>query len=340
MSFKVWSQLNREAGEELTPNFGFRPWNLLSEEDKYKIWQYLEFNFFNKNIQKNYNNEWSDEEDGTYYEFQGESEERKFKRKRILLSILAMNHNHKAKSYAKQYLENPTFNHACSDFYRIFMKESENVVLELLSMYAKFTISERKEEIIFKRDEESDKDYQERLEKWRWIPFDEFTERLNDVFVDFGLNVFLTRQGFVPRQEPKISEQIYEPVLKNLSNPRWKEVSRLIADVFNDYRKNTEAGYSSCITNTVSAIQAFLQILVYGKTGKGEISELTIRAQKDNLIPNDFFTQTIFKNIESIFARERQETGLAHPKKEYANDKNALMVLNLAMVFIQHSLKI
>jgi hypothetical protein len=42
--------------------------------------------------------------------------------------------------------------------------------------------------------------------------------------------------------------------------------------------------------------------------------------------------------IESILMRERQETGIAHPKKEYAKEKNALLVLNMAMIFIQRCL--
>jgi hypothetical protein len=35
---------------------------------------------------------------------------------------------------------------------------------------------------------------------------------------------------------------------------------------------------------------------------------------------------------------ERQETGDPHPKKEYATERNAKLVLNLAMIFLQHSM--
>jgi hypothetical protein len=55
-------------------------------------------------------------------------------------------------------------------------------------------------------------------------------------------------------------------------------------------------------------------------------------------IPSDQFTKEIFKTIESFLARERQETGDAHPRKEFSNEKNTLLVLNTAMVFFQHCL--
>jgi hypothetical protein len=143
----------------------------------------------------------------------------------------------------------------------------------------------------------------------------------------------------MPRQDSKIIEEVYEPILSFLSNNKWEEVNRLLSDSFADYRKNTPQGYSNCVTNTISAVQAFLQILVHDKTGKGEISKLIAEAQKKSLVPNDFFTQKIFENMESILAKERQETGIAHPKKEYATEKNTRTILNLAMIFIQHCIQ-
>ena len=43
--------------------------------------------------------------------------------------------------------------------------------------------------------------------------------------------------------------------------------------------------------------------------------------------------------MESIFARERQETSNAHPMKEYATEKNTRLILNLAMIFFQHCIQ-
>lgn len=247
---------------------------------------------------------------------------------------------YKAKSYAGNFLENATLNSACYDFYEIFMKQDENVVMELLSLYSESLISERADEtIISKKKDEAEEEYQKRLQNWRWADFDKFSENLNEIFTDFGINTYLTRNGFIPRQEGKIIKEIYEPVLNFLSHPKWKEVNKILSDAFDDYRKNTPEGYSSCVTNTVSAIQSFLQIIVKGKTGKGDVSNLIIEGQRGKLLPDDFFTKRIFDNMESIFARERQKTSNAHPKEKYATEKNARTLLNLAMVFFQHCIQ-
>jgi len=333
MNFKLWSELNPKAKKELKPSFGLRDWNSLKEDEKYKIWKHLEFYFFNKDIIP----ERKFREKKDYYEFYGGESEKEQKRKRIFDSIVMLNYKYKAKSYAKNFLEYRTFNSTCHDFYKIFMEENEHVVMELLSLYCKFLILERKDETpYYKKNGETEEEYQRRLQDWRKEDFDRFSRDLNEVFIDFGINLHLTYQGFIPRQEEKIIKEIYEPTLNYLSYPRWKEVDKLLSDSFEEYRKNTPQGYSNCVTNTISAIQAFLQIIVWDKTGKGEISDLVPKAQKRNLIPNDYFTEKIFENIESIFARQRQDTGIAHPKKEYATEKNARTILNLAMIFIQH----
>ncbi len=336
--FKPWSELNPKAKKELKRDFGFRNWNTLNKDEKYKIWKYLEFYFFDKDIKTTYNSIGTKQ---FFYRFDVEkySNERERKEDRISISIRSLNHKYKAKSYATSFLEYGTLNSACSDFYEIFVTRNEHVVMELLSLYSEVLIMERADETINKKKDEKGQEYQKRLQDWKWEDFDAFCKDLNEVFTDFGINLYLTRQGFMPRQEEKIVKEIYEPVLSYLSHPRWKEVSRLFSDSFNEYRKNTPQRYSNCVTNTVSGIQAFLQIVVNEKTGKGEISKLIPEAQKKNLIPSDFFTQRIFANIESILARQRQETGIAHPKKEYASEKNARIMLNLAMIFLQHCIQ-
>ena len=337
MSFKLWSELNPKAKKELKPDFGLRSWGSLSEDEKYRIWKHLEFYFFDKDKRHNYNHRYSDSE-GNYYKFFGRDEQVDKKHNRILLSIMALNKKFKAYSYARNFLEDKAQNSACYDFYEIFMKQGEHVVIELLSLYCKVLIFERAEET-YKDAKGAKEEYQKRLENWRWEDFDKFRKDLNEVFTDFGINLYLTRQGFIPRQEKKITKEIYEPVLNYLSDKKWKEVNNLLSDSFDQYRKNTPQGYSNCVTNVISAIQAFLQIIVNGKTGRGKISKLIIKAQKEKLIPADYFTKMIFNNVESIFARERQEEGTPHPKKRYATEKNARLILNLAMIFFQHCIQ-
>jgi hypothetical protein len=52
--FKLWSELNPKAKKELKPDFGFRNWNSLSLDEKYKIWKHLQTNFFDIDVSRNY----------------------------------------------------------------------------------------------------------------------------------------------------------------------------------------------------------------------------------------------------------------------------------------------
>lgn len=254
----------------------------------------------------------------------------------IINSIDWINEKNKFNSYWKRYLKNRTLNDACDDFYDIFHnQENENVILELLSIYSKILInwSIKTRNYLNKKEGELDIDYKIRFNNYQYEYFDNFSERLNEVFNDFWLNIILTRQWFIPKQWERIVEEIYKPTLDFLSDGKYKEVNRDLWDAFSDYHKKD---YSWTITKTISAIQAFLQISIKWEVWKWDIAELISEAIKKELIPNDIFTTTIFKNINSIIMRERQETADAHPKKEYANERNARLIINLSMVFIQH----
>jgi len=310
--FKFWSTTQPDATKELHPDLGLRDWDDLSNDEKDKIWHYLK-NFFvssDKNL-------------------------------RTFFAVYCLNENHKYRSYGKHFLHDQSLENARMDFEHIFKNESQHVLFELISCFCQAILFERSDKTIWKRDKESDKEYRKRLNEWRYEDFDKFAERLNDVFEHFGINVVLTRQGFIPRQDKKITKEIYEPVLQFLSidKEKWEPVNRDLKDAFKDYQLKTVDGYSSCITHTISAIEAFLQIILYGETGRGTLGSLISEAQKKNLVPNDNFTSQIFKNTEAIFARERKETGDAHPKKEYANERNARTLLNLAMIFLQHCME-
>lgn len=337
--FKRWSELNDEAKSILKPDFGLRSWNELSKDEKYRVWKHLEEHFFDLTVKNDYNYNYSEfvDEDRLYYSFYGYNH--KQKRIRVDVAIYSMYSNYKARNYAQNFLKKPTHFSACLDFYHIFSNEDANVVFEMLSFYCLAMMKERDNNFSeVQNNNSTEEEIKKEKIRWRFIDFDEFAKDLNEVFDSFGVDVHLSRNGFMPRQEEQLIKSVYEPVLKSLADDKWKEVNTLLTDAFLEYRRNTPNGYSTCVTHTVSAMQAFLQILVNGKTGIGDISKLIVQAQRENLIPNDMFTKEIFKNIESIMMRERQETGDAHPKKDYASEKNAKLVLNLAMVFLQHCL--
>lgn len=328
--FKFWSDSNIQLKKQLKPDLRLRSWDELSSDEKDKIWHYLEWYFFNESIMKSYDT--FGDPIGRYYQFYGKSEREKDQKcKTVLHSIIYINENYKHRSYASEYLKNSSLNTACFDFHKIFKEENEMVVMELLSAYAKyFKEITRDDEFVFREKGENGIDFTKRKERAEFGYFEIFAKRLNDVFLQFGLNYYLTRRGFIPRQDTKIIEYAYEPILRGLADKKWTKVNEILSDAFLDYSKHTPQGYSSCVTNTISAIEAFLQILVEGKTGVTRLSKLIPIGQTKGLIPRDIFSSTIFNNIDSILARERKSTSTAHVKDDYATEKNAKTILNLA----------
>ncbi|MCY4577284.1 MAG: hypothetical protein OXB96_02560 [Candidatus Kaiserbacteria bacterium] len=316
--FRLWSETNKEARKNLKPDFEMRGWDDLSKAEKSYMWNHLVEYLFHPDIRKerdtfNYGQYYS------YYEFACSPEILGVLKDVMCETASLLNQEYKVKCPAKEYLVRRWWVQACWDFHNIFMNQREDVVMEMLSIFISRML-----------------DKQRLGESY---VFGSFERDLNDTFLQFGVKYHLTRSGFMPRQDKKIIEEIYEPVLSCLSDQRWDKVNNELIDAFNEYRKNTPQGYSGCVTHTYSAIQAFLQIIVNGRTGKGGVSKLMQDAMTKDLIPNDKFARTIFKNIENIFAFERSRVGDPHPKEEYADEKTAKMILNLAMVFIQHCIQ-
>lgn len=308
--FQLWTQVNTVAQENLKPNLGLRSWSELDQEDKRKIWHHL------NNVIHG----------GGIHEI------------RTYLAIYELNRLYKARAYAKQFLQTPDRSSAKSDFYAIFFHEEDDVVLELLSLLGQAILAERNDPKDFrsKFKDETEEGFNELLTRWQYQNFDAFAKQVNDVFDHFGLNITVTRMGIFPKQDQTITKEIYEPVLRILSNKKWAAVDRDLRDATKKYQ---EGDYSASITHSASALQAFLQMTVYGKTGKGDIKDLINIALSRELIPNDVFSKEAFKNLESSVMSERRKKGNPHPKKEYADEKHARLILNLIMVFMQHCLQ-
>lgn len=314
--FQLWSDKNNEAKALLSPNLNLRDWNNLSFEEKKKIWSYIKVWFEPpKKGEPNY---------------------------KVFVAVIKLNELHKLQSYAKHILKDRTPSNASLDFENIFFEEHRDVVIELLSCFALAIIKNRegRPEGIYRSNYNSNEEYEEVVFRWRWQEFDQFADRVNDVFEHFSINLILTRNGFIERQDAKISDDIYVPVLNFLSSSEWSDVNRDLKDAFAKYQLKTEQGYSGSITHAVSALQAYLQIIINGKAGGTEgVASLIKKAREGNLIPDDKFTSEVFKNIDSILMGQRGKTGDAHPKKEYANEGNARLVLNLIMIFLQHCIQ-
>jgi hypothetical protein len=319
MTFQRFSQTNKEAAKILKPDLGLRTWAGMKPLDKELIWKQME-TFFFKNLPIPIHGQM-----GSYhmeYVLEAPYEDQQLIRDCIEYSIKTLNELNKSKCFGINYLEKNSQFSACKDFAEIFNHQNEAVVMEMLSGYAEYMLNVPSE---------TEREHGKRL-------FDEFSKHFNELMSHFSFKYSLTKIGFVSIEDKIIVEDIYKPVIEALSDTKWKEVNQNLSDAFADYRKNTPEDYSTCITKSVSAVQAYLQILVEGKTGGGNIAKLIPEAQVKGLIHKNILTAKIINDIESVLQAERQIKGDAHAKSEYGDAKSARLVLNMAMVFLHHSI--
>ena len=222
------------------------------------------------------------------------------------------------------------------DFQDIFVDgEPGELVLRMLSAFASAHI----DQMYLKRAKETG-NIEERIQliEEAFVKYDRLAKLLNRIFEQFSINVMATRNGFVPRQDDEISRGIYKPTLKVLSDPKWESVSGHLGDMFQDYHARD---YPEVITKAHSVVQRFLQILVgeEGKSGKGELGRLFEKAKDEGVISDNRFTEPIVKAIQSFIVSERATNSTAKPTLQMADSSDALLVINVLMVFLQHCLQ-
>lgn len=224
---------------------------------------------------------------------------------------------------------------AGKDFCRIFLEEAEPLVLRMLSKFADRLIDKYSYERARKT---SESDGRAKYVSEAFDKFDRFANCLNHIFEQFAVNQLMTRNGFIPRQDETIERVLYKPTLLALSDPKWKAVSNILALMFEDFR---EKRYSETITKAHSAVQCFLQILVGepGTNAKGELAKLINAGKKDGLIPTNQFTDPFLGNIQGFIASERARNSTAKPALTTASSSDALLMMNLTLVFLQHCLQ-
>lgn len=225
---------------------------------------------------------------------------------------------------------------ALLDFQHIFLQEnSEVMVMRMLSFFTGRHIDKSYYRLA---EESSDETEQKKYLEESFDKFDRLANCLNHIFEQFGVNQIVTRNGFVPRQDARITKEIYVPTLLALSDPKWKPVSEDLAKMFEDYRNKD---FPETITKAHSAVQRFLQILVgeEGKNGKGELARLFKNAKDKGLVPTDRFTEPIINVIQGYLPSERATNSTAKPALKSATPADALLMMNVVMVLLQHCLQ-
>jgi len=225
---------------------------------------------------------------------------------------------------------------AFKDFQRILTStQPDELVLRMLSKFASCHIDsyeyKRASEVV--EHTERSKLIESAFEK-----FDRLANCLNHIFEQFSINQVVTRNGFVPRQDDKIVNDVYEPTLRALSDPKWRPVSRDLARMFNDYR---DESYAEAITKAHSAVQRFLQILAgeEGRSGRGEVGKLFQEAKSAKLIPVNRFTEQVVTLIQGFIVSERATNSTSKPALREATASDALLMMNVVIVFLQFCLQ-
>ncbi len=294
--FKLWSDANRTAKERLSPQFKLRGWDDISYDDRRNILQHFEHYFY-------------------------ESESAGYSQYVLVVSNVCrkafnvLNSLHKVEPIAKNYLHYKTHLSAENDLLFIFQEGTEDIFLEFISVFINIVL----------------------VEPWivenRWR-IDTFKDDLNDMFCQYNINVQISHDQIIPRQDDKITEDIYEPVLEILSNKKWKEVSLQLNKAFASFR---DQKYANAISETVIAIEAYLSIKLYGKIGNGTLGQLITEMKNKHIAKDSTLSLSFIQLIKPLYARARKEMGNAHPSvNDSASSDEALLMLNLAMIFIQH----
>lgn len=225
---------------------------------------------------------------------------------------------------------------AANDFELIFLnEESDALVLRMLSKLADAYIDKH---FYTAASKETDEEKQQLLVASAFEKFDRLASALNHIFEQFSVNQLVTRSGIVPRQENLISDVVYKPTLQILSAPKWASVDADLRRMFEDYR---DCSYAEAITKAHSAVHRFLQIIAgeEGKSGKGEVGKLFAKAKFSGKIPVNKFTEPLISVLQNYFPSERATNSTAKPALKEAGSSDALLMMNLVMVFLQHCLQ-
>ncbi|MEP3475646.1 MAG: hypothetical protein ABJN57_05465 [Hyphomicrobiales bacterium] len=318
-TFKLFGEDDPDFQSSLRPDIGYRDWSDLSIEER--------TNAFKELIHSNILN------------LDGDA---------VIETIKYLNYNYLSLCPGKNLHNTPRIdnrgrwnrgelkNSAYKDFTDIFIEEkSSEIVMLMLSKFVKNLI---RQNVLERAQQELDTEKKEELIKSAYAGFDRGAKCLNHIFQQFSIRWEVTRGAFVPRQDVKISELIYQPTLEILSDPKWQSVNSDLSKMFDDFQN---AKYSECIAKAHSAVQRFLQVIVgeEGKNGKGNFGQLFSEAKMNGLISFNQFTEPVINAIQRYIPSERANNSTAKPAVKEATYSDALLMMNVVMILLQHCLQ-
>ena len=309
--FSLYGETDPKIRERIQKTLPWRSWDALNREEKKIVLQELE------------NNELLPHDN-------------------ILRTIKFLNTNYLRKLYGRNLhcCNNNLYDFeyeqaAMKDFYNIVLTENSDVVLFMLSVVAKQLINQH--HIRRAAESNNNKDRKQCIE-WAFNEFGKLQNCLNYIFDQFCVNQVLTRNGFIPRQDKKILDNIYTPTIKCLSDPKWSVVNSDLENMFQDYRNGD---YQETITKAHSVVHRFLQIYLNkgNKNPKGELGKLFQEFKRDSVMSDNIFVIKIIDAVQSFVSSERATKSTAKPASKNVTSSEALLVVNAVMIFLQYCLK-
>ncbi len=318
-NFRIYGQGNKREGELIQKQLSLRSWDELKEREKNIAYQEIK------------NRGWLDEHSNETIEMI-EYLNNKY------LRLLPGRELHKI-PYKKDYRGNDNiydrYNAANYDARDIILNQKEAVVFSAITALADQYINYG---ILEDAKVETNNNERGELISKAYKNFDKFANCINNIFDQFSINVKLTRSSLIPVQESQITVKVYEPVISILSDPKWEEVNNNLARTFDDFDNKD---YPEAITKAHQTLQLFLQTFTgeQAKNGKGELSKLFKKLKEEKLIQYDYFSEPIIRAFESYFPAERAKKSTAKPATKTATKEDALLIINVLMIFLQHCLQ-
>lgn len=317
--YQVYGENNEVVRQSIQPSLSLRQWSDLTREEKIIALEEVKrsgwLNDYNKEVLQTI--------DYLNYKF---------------LRLCPGRRLHKIKpesDYRGYGNENVRMEAALEDFEDIFINsDSSDLVLVMLSKLVQSHIDTYKHGLAVKS--KNKKERQKYLSE-AFSMSDRLSNCLNHIFEQFYIDQLSTRNGLIPKQDQLITEKIYIPTMMALADPKWQLVSQDLSEMFEDYR---ERKYPETITKAHRAVQRFLQILTReGKNGKGEVGKLFREAKDSGLIPIDRFSEPIVNVLQGFIPSERATSSTAKPATKEASNSDALLMMNVVIVFLQHCLQ-
>lgn len=306
--FRIYGEGSKEIQEKISPKLELREWSQLTNDEKetaYKFFWDPHFQHYAKHTINYLNAEY--------------------------LSVIPGANLLDAQHYRRDEL-----GAASKDFHKIFLNKPQDLVFAMLAKFVDCFINHDALSHLEQK-ELSEDDFNHRVDQ-EFRLADIRIKSLNHIFEKFAVNQVFSREGLFPRQDQKITEEIYQPTLKVLSDPKWKTVTTHLVKMFNDYRNKN---YDDVASEAYNSIYAFLKVVRKIDGGNSKSAFGALFSEVSNSITQTDSVKRFLSNISSFISDTRASHGSAKPdvgNQISLSSSESLLIMNEVMVLLQYCL--